>query len=144
MALVSPLNLLVCRFLKLVFVFGFLFLFSEIISLPLFDCFITPGSEGCGKISWTETDVKGLAQEMFGNLPMSVHTLVNGDQWKGGNITRLDDPLARASAADVAVNFHLLKPIVEHSPHKVPWNSFHSIVFVGPAGHIMHSTCSHA
>ncbi len=56
---------------------------------------------------------------MFANLPMSIHTLVNSPDWKGGDVVRLDSALTRPGANDVAINFYFLKPVLEQSPDRV-------------------------
>lgn len=61
-----------------------------------------------------------MAKAIFDNLPLACHTLINDGNWHGGAIAKLENNLARPSATDVAVNFHLLKPILEISPERVP------------------------
>ena len=61
-----------------------------------------------------------MAKGIFDNLPLACHTLINDGNWHGGAIAKLENNLARPSATDVAVNFHLLKPILELSPDRVP------------------------
>ena len=57
---------------------------------------------------------------MFDQLPACVHTLLQDGNWKGGAIVRLDNALTRCSAADVAINFHMLRPIISFSSDKAP------------------------
>ncbi|CAK9089808.1 30S ribosomal protein S6 [Durusdinium trenchii] len=56
---------------------------------------------------------------MFDGLPHSAHSIINNDEWHGGSIVRLDSALCRPAAADVAINYHMLKPVITHSPDKV-------------------------
>ena len=62
-----------------------------------------------------ETVAKGI----FDHLPMCAHEVVNSGKWSGGGIVRLDSALVRPSAADVAINFHVLKPVIEEFPDQV-------------------------
>ena len=55
---------------------------------------------------------------MFDGLPHSAHSIINNDEWHGGSIVRLDSALCRPAAADVAINYHMLKPVITHSPDK--------------------------
>ena len=76
--------------------------------------------EGAGRIGWSCEQVRTLAKAALANLPATVHDLVLGDEWKGGDVVLLDSALVRPGANDVAVNFFFLKPILESSPDKVP------------------------
>lgn len=75
--------------------------------------------QGAGRIGWNFAEIDACAKAMMGSLPMSIHTLVNSEDWKGGDIVRLDSALVRPGANDVAINYFFLKPVLEHSPHKV-------------------------
>ncbi|CAK9032157.1 unnamed protein product [Durusdinium trenchii] len=55
---------------------------------------------------------------------MCAHEVVNSGKWSGGGIVRLDSALVRPSAADVAINFHVLKPVIEEFPDRVPSGYF--------------------
>eukprot|EP00438_Fugacium_kawagutii_P027510 Skav202184 [mRNA] locus=scaffold1204:165180:165705:- [translate_table: standard] len=55
---------------------------------------------------------------------MTVHQMLENNEWKGGRIVYLDSALHRASAADVAANYHYLKPIIAFSPDRVPSGYF--------------------
>lgn len=79
---------------------------------------------GAGKVSWTEEDVNRVATGIMENLPMTVHQLLENGEWKGGRIVYLDSALQRASAADVAANYHYLKPIIAFSPDRVTFLRF--------------------
>ncbi|CAK9000473.1 unnamed protein product [Durusdinium trenchii] len=61
---------------------------------------------------------------MFDQLQACVHTLLQDGNWKAGAIVRLDNALTRCSAADVAINFHMLRPIISFSSDKVPSGYF--------------------
>ncbi|CAK8994043.1 unnamed protein product [Durusdinium trenchii] len=56
---------------------------------------------------------------MFEGLPLCAHNLIKNNEWKGGGIVRLDNALSRPSAGDVAINYHMLKPLITFSPDKV-------------------------
>lgn len=60
-----------------------------------------------------------VARGMIAHLPVFAHNMVTSGEWKGGSICRLDNALSKPSAADVACNFHLLKPLLEFSPDRV-------------------------
>lgn len=79
---------------------------------------------GAGKIGWDEAQVDQVAQGMFDQLPQCVHNLLSSGGWQGGAVVRLDNALVRPSAADVAINFHMLRPIVSHCPDKVSLNDW--------------------
>ena len=55
---------------------------------------------------------------MFEGLPLCAHNLIKNNEWKGGGIVRLDNALSRPSAGDVAINYHMLKPLIPFSPDK--------------------------
>jgi hypothetical protein len=75
--------------------------------------------QGPGKIGWHFCQVDDVATNMIANLPVFAHNMVTSGEWKGGSICRLDSALAKPSAADVACNYHLLKPLLEFSPDLV-------------------------
>ena len=75
---------------------------------------------GAGKVAWDEQKVKDLASDMVSALPLTALQLVQSGEWKGGGIIRLDSELATPSAADVAANVHLMKPVLKCSPDRVP------------------------
>ena len=60
-----------------------------------------------------------LANSIISHLPVYAHNMVTSGEWKGGSICRLDSVLQKPGAAEIALNYHLLKPIVEHSPDRV-------------------------
>lgn len=82
---------------------------------------------GAGKVSWTEEDVNRVATGIMENLPMTVHQMLENGEWKGGKIVYLDSALQRASAADVAANYHYLKPIIAFSPDRVTFLRFYKL-----------------
>lgn len=73
---------------------------------------------GAGKVAWTFEDVSQVALSMAEELPPACCSLIESGQWRGGPICKLDDPLQRPSAADVSLNFHLLRPVLKHTPNK--------------------------
>lgn len=52
------------------------------------------------------------------SLPMSVHTLVNSPNWKGGDLVRLKNEVQRPSSAERVVNAPWMEPILEFYPDK--------------------------
>lgn len=60
-----------------------------------------------------------LANSIISHLPVYAHNMVTSGEWKGGSICRMDSVLQKPGASDIALNYHLLKPIVEHSPDRV-------------------------
>lgn len=79
-----------------------------------------------GRISWDECEVAKLAEDLVAHLPDSARRIIDDGSWKGGPIARLDNLLARPSAGDVILNFHLLKPVLLHSPDRVPGFGIHA------------------
>ena len=77
-----------------------------------------------GRISWKEAEVNQVARGIMNELPMTVHHMLQNGEWKGGRIVRLESVLHRPCAADVAANFHYLKPILAFSPDRVPSGYF--------------------
>ena len=73
-----------------------------------------------GRKTWDEFDVAKLAEDMVAHLPEAARRIIDDGSWKGGPIARLDSLLARPSAGDVVLNFHLMKPVLLHSPGRVP------------------------
>ena len=77
-----------------------------------------------GRIPWGEWQVDQVARGIMRELPMTVHQMIQTREWKGGRIVRLDSVLHRPCAADVAANYHYLKPILASSPDRVPSGYF--------------------
>jgi len=77
-----------------------------------------------GKIGWNFAQVDMLANSIIAHLPVYAHNMVTSGEWKGGSICRLESVLQKPGASDIALNYHLLKPIVEHSPDRVPSGFF--------------------
>ena len=74
---------------------------------------------GPGKIGWNFAQVDSVAHALVANLPVWSYNLVTSGQWKGGSVCRLISTVGKPSAQDVAKNYHLLLPIIEHSPDRV-------------------------
>ena len=77
-----------------------------------------------GRIPWKEANVNEVARGIMRELPLTVHHMLQKKEWKGGRIVRLDSVLCRPCAADVAANYHYLKPILAFSPDRVPSGYF--------------------
>ncbi|CAK9056302.1 unnamed protein product [Durusdinium trenchii] len=73
-----------------------------------------------GKISWTEAEVESLAQAIRDHLPLNVASVLESDNYKGGDLIMLGSAIARPSAQELANNYVWLKPIIQASPTKVP------------------------
>lgn len=71
-------------------------------------------------MSWNYSDVNAVAMALVSNLPASAYNMVTSGKWEGGGISRLDSILTSPSAADVALNYNLLLPLLKHSPDRVP------------------------
>eukprot|EP00438_Fugacium_kawagutii_P017250 Skav234048 [mRNA] locus=scaffold619:33907:34875:- [translate_table: standard] len=56
--------------------------------------------------------------------------MVTSGDWKGGDIVKLDSALSRPSSAEVAMNYHLLLPVLQHIPDRVPSGYFLTDVFL--------------
>lgn len=61
-----------------------------------------------------------VANNMIAHLPVYAHNMVTSGDWKGGDIVKLDSALSRASSSEVAMNYHLLLPVLQHMPDRVP------------------------
>ncbi|CAK9004360.1 unnamed protein product [Durusdinium trenchii] len=86
--------------------------------------------QGAGRIPWGELEVAQVARGIVRELPLTAVELLERGEWKGGNIIAVDSALQRANAAECATNFHYLKPVLEHSPDKVPSGYFLTDVFL--------------
>ncbi|CAE7826675.1 hmu [Symbiodinium sp. CCMP2592] len=75
---------------------------------------------GSGKVKWNYEKVQGIAMAMREHLPLAVRDLIEGPNWRGGAIVRLESDVARPSALEVSRHYFLLKPWVQALPTTVP------------------------
>ena len=59
-----------------------------------------------------------IAEKMFLSLPVSVHTLVGSNHWKGGALMKLKSEVQRPSSSECAVNAPWMEPVLHFYPSK--------------------------
>lgn len=70
-------------------------------------------------MAWSHEDVAEVANDMKGGLPISLHTLILSEEFKGGDLVQLSCELSRPAATEIALNHCWLRPFIKKFPDKV-------------------------
>ncbi|CAK9100829.1 Uncharacterized protein SCF082_LOCUS47170, partial [Durusdinium trenchii] len=82
-----------------------------------------------GKVAWTRADVQTLAIQVKQGLPLEVTQLLTSDGFAGGALVQVDT-LSSARAEDLVLNYHWVRPFVQHFRDRVPSGFFVADVFL--------------
>ena len=71
--------------------------------------------QGPGKVAWTHGHVRELAAGFQASLPQSVLSYIN-DEWRGGNLLKLEDSPTRPIEKDLVQHAMWLRPVLRLYP----------------------------